>query len=260
MYGLVNTIINRSLIPVYCAYSAPAENGEDYDIWKVSLLSGLALSDSTDIDYIKPVNPASSLCWGGSNGGVVRPSWKSNNWVKVRQWVTTEILSTPSEPMLGYLKMGFTLPGVPTKALDEARKYDGGFSERKKGTKKTQEAMNEWDAMIRGGQISFMKTRKLEFAQQRDSPDENFDAPGTYDVKVASRWHYEYVLNPNYTVTWRDKFNGQQGNGHWEYNSSGTIRFKWNGSNTKEVWYTKRKTGTCQYEGKPESPVEWSKR
>jgi hypothetical protein len=36
MYGLVNTIMNRSLILVYWAYSAPAENGDDYDIRKVS--------------------------------------------------------------------------------------------------------------------------------------------------------------------------------------------------------------------------------
>jgi hypothetical protein len=260
MYGLVNTIINKSNIPVYCAYSAAAEDGGEYDVWKVSILPGRALSKETDIDYIKPTSPNCYLCWGGTNGGVVRPHWQSNNWIKVRQFVTTEILSVPSEPMLGYLRMWTVLPGTPAKALDEARKYDGGSNEANRGTKKTQEALNEWDELIRIGQLSYMKTQGVPYTDLSDSPDEDFNPLGTYDVTVAGRWRYEYVIKSNGTVTWKDMSNRQTGSGTWDYNNNGIIKFKWNGSNTKEQWLTQKETGTCQYEGKPEYKVEWSKR
>jgi hypothetical protein len=162
MYGLVNTIVNRSLIPVYCVYSAAAENGGSYDVWKVSILPGRSVSKDTDIDYIKPTSPSCQLAWGGTNGGIVPPYWRSNNWVKVRQWVTTDILSDHKEPMVGYLKMWLAFPGVPTKALDEARKYDGGRDEAARGTKRTQEAMDGWDEIIRTGKLSMMMIRKLK--------------------------------------------------------------------------------------------------
>ena len=166
MYNFVNTIINKSIIPIYCAYSAPADDGGD-DVWKVSILPARSLSKNTDIDYIKPTSSSCSLSWGGSNGGIVRPYWTSNNWVKVRQFVTTEILSAPNEPMVGYLRMWMVFPGAPAKALDEARKYDGGSNEASRGTAKTQETMSEWDELIRDGSISYLWTEAVPYTDLR---------------------------------------------------------------------------------------------
>jgi hypothetical protein len=165
MYWFSNTITNKSLIPVYCAYSAKDEDGGKYDIWKVSLLPSRALSEGVDVDYIKSMSPTCYLCWGGTNGGVIRPQWRSNNWIKVRQFVTTEIQYSHLEPTLGYLRMWFAHSGGPAKALDEAKKYDGGSDEAARGTKKTQGAMDEWDEIIRKDQLSFMKTKKLGYGE-----------------------------------------------------------------------------------------------
>lgn len=52
MYILANTLLNRSPIAIWCAYSAPDPNGGKWDIWKVRLLRPGRKSSELDIDYI----------------------------------------------------------------------------------------------------------------------------------------------------------------------------------------------------------------
>ncbi len=259
MYGLVNTIINKSQIAVYCAYSAAPEAGDTSDPWRVSLLNAGSMSTNTDIDYIRPTSTGFNLCWGGSNGGIVRPIWQTSNWVKVRQFVTTDILGAPSEPTLGYLRMWMVGLGPPAKALDEARKYDGGAKAAERGTAAVQAAMDDWDQLIRDNNFTYMKTQRVPYIDGNDSPDDDFNPLGTYDVVVDLRWRYEYVIKGSGVVTWKDKANGMTGSGGWAYDeSNAVITFKW-ASGTKETWFTQTNTGTCQYVGESPRKLTWSK-
>lgn len=161
MYTWAGCIENRSLLGIYCAYSAPNPNGGD-DIWKVSILNPGKASDGIDIDYIRTTDDRNYLCWAGGFGGIVKnPAWKSNKWIKVRQLVTTEIQLDRNRPKFGFLYMMITVFGTPADALREAKTYDGGWREASRGTTAVNAAISEWEDLIKNGSISQLPTRYL---------------------------------------------------------------------------------------------------
>jgi len=74
---------------------------------------------------------------------------------------------------------------------------------------------------------------------------------GNWNVTV-DRWLWNYPLNADGSVTWRDPFNGQNGAGKWEV-GPGKISFTWFNSKTTESWDVPRKPlkgGETTMEGK----------
>jgi hypothetical protein len=74
---------------------------------------------------------------------------------------------------------------------------------------------------------------------------------GNWNVTV-DRWLWNYTLNADGSVTWRDPFNGQNGAGTWEV-GPGKISFTWFNSKTTESWdvpLKPLKTGKTTMEGK----------
>jgi hypothetical protein len=127
VYSLTNSVENLRNFRIYCAFSAKNPSGGD-DIWQVAWLPAGSISTGTDIDYIRTYYPGMFLCWGGNFGGIVdSPSWRTSDWVKIRQMVTTTINWDSRRPELGFLYAFNTFFGVPTPALAEARKYDSGW-------------------------------------------------------------------------------------------------------------------------------------
>ena len=57
MTSITNKLVNASGQTVWCAYSSPAPNGGEWDVWRVRLIqAGNTSAWKVDIDYIKPQN------------------------------------------------------------------------------------------------------------------------------------------------------------------------------------------------------------
>jgi hypothetical protein len=155
MYGLTNTVNNRSNIAIFCAYSAPSAQGGP-DIWKVSQLLGSKISTKTDIDYVRAVLPGEALGWTGGFGKGETPVWRQSGWIKIRQLVATTIRNARNIEKLGLLSVDVL--AEPTPALVEAKTYDTGWhllgSKATRGTDAVKQAMAEWEDIIRNGLLS----------------------------------------------------------------------------------------------------------
>jgi len=83
------------------------------------------------------------------------------------------------------------------------------------------------------------------------TPSADWNPLGTWNVRVA-QWLWNYTFNVDGSVTWRDPFNGQNGNGKWEV-EAGKIAFTWLNSKTTESWdvpFKSLKTGRTTIDGK----------
>jgi len=158
-----NTIRNNWGKDIFLAYSAPNPNG-GYDIWKLTKLTAGQSIDTIDVDDIRAADMGTTILYrlALADAPTIFTA-PAPTWVKLRQFSTVTLTTDARDPNIGILNHISSL-GRPTKALDEAAKYDTGWhllgNKAQRGTEAVKNTIKEWEDMIKANQFDVIPKKQ----------------------------------------------------------------------------------------------------